>query len=213
MWTKICGIRDLDTAQRVALLLPDAIGLNFFAGSRRLVGPDVAAAIVRELPDRVEPVGVFVNHALDDVRAICRQTGLRTVQLHGDEPPELAAALTDLDVIRVYRVGAAGLAPVAADLERCRSLGVRLRACLVEAHIDGSYGGTGRTAPWTLLRDGWQLTDWPPLILAGGLTPDNVAQAVRSVRPWGVDVASGVESAPGVKDVDRVAGFLRAARG
>jgi phosphoribosylanthranilate isomerase len=87
-----------------------------------------------------------------------------------------------------------------------------LRACLVESRTDGAYGGTGRSAPWETLRDGWRAGQWPPLVLAGGLNPDNVATAIQTVRPWGVDVASGVELRPGVKDLDLVRRFIASSR-
>jgi phosphoribosylanthranilate isomerase len=211
MWIKICGICDVDTALRVAALGPDAIGLNFYDRSPRCVAPDVAAAIVRRLPAHVEPVGVFVNHTLSEVHALSAACGLHTVQLHGDEPPEFAAALCGFSVIRARRVGAQGLQDVGADIERCRRLGVALRACLIDARVEGAYGGTGHTPPWDRLHAEWR-EDWPPLVLAGGLTPDNVCAAVSLVHPWGLDVATGVESSPAVKDLVRVGQFIRAAR-
>ena len=213
MWIKICGIRDRETAGAVACCAPDAIGLNFFRGSPRCVAVDAAAQIVRGLPASIEPVGVFVNHSHSEVVDICRVCSLATIQLHGDESPEFLARLPQFRVIRAYRIGPEGLDGVAADLERCAALGVRPAACLIDARVPGTYGGTGRTAPWDVLAVGWRGGAWPPLLLAGGLTPDNVAEAIASTHPWGVDVASGVESAPGVKDLARVAWFVQAARG
>ncbi|MBL8851203.1 MAG: phosphoribosylanthranilate isomerase [Planctomycetaceae bacterium] len=212
MWIKICGISDPDAIGTLAALRPDALGFNFYHGSKRRIAPSAAALAVRQLPAGIEPVGVFVNHSLEQIRDICGTTGIRTVQLHGDETPEFAAALTSFDVIRVSRIGSEGLSLVAADVERCRQLGVRLKACLVEPRVAGHYGGSGAVAPWNEIADGWNRTDWPPLLLAGGLTPDNVAAAVACVRPWGVDVASGVESSPGVKDPALVARFIQSAR-
>lgn len=213
MWLKICGITDPATLPAITALRPDAVGFNFYSGSKRRISPDAAAVAVRALPAGIEAVGVFVNHALAEVRSICDQTGITIVQLHGDESPEFAAGLSGLQVIRVYRIGAEGLSHVADDLAACQSLGVQLRACLVEPQVSGHYGGSGATAPWDEIRADWNTDEWPPLLLAGGLTPDNVAEAIRTVRPWGVDVASGVESAPGVKDPQRVARFISAARG
>ncbi len=212
MWIKICGIRDPETAEAVARLAPDAIGLNFFGGSPRCVSVDAAARVVCGLPASIEPVGVFVNHSHAEITGICRACALATVQLHGDESPEFVARLPQFRVIRAYRIGREGLDGVAADLERCMALGVRLVACLIDARAPGTYGGTGQTAPWDLLADGWRTGRWPPLILAGGLTPDNVTTAIARTHPWGVDVASGVETAPGEKDLARVARFVRAAR-
>jgi len=212
MWIKICGIRDRATADAVAELGANAIGLNFFHGSPRCVTREAAAEIVRGLPASVEPVGVFVNHSRSGIVEICRDVGLSTIQLHGDESPEFAAELAQFRIIRAYRIGPEGLGSVAADIDRCASLGIRLAGCLIDARVTGTYGGTGQTAPWeTLVRD-WRCDQWPPLILAGGLTPDNVAEAIRTTRPWGVDVASGVESEPGSKDLARVAQFVWAAR-
>lgn len=213
VWVKICGIRDIETARSVAALGPDAVGLNFYADSPRAVPPAVARKIVAELPSSVTPVGVFVNHPPADVHSTCEHVGLTTVQIHGDETPEMIAELHGLEVIRAVRVAAATLGDVAALIERIAEAGVPLNACLVDAHVPGAYGGTGTLAPWKLLAEGWDRTHWPPLILAGGLNPDNVADAVRTVRPWGVDVASGVETAPGEKDLDRVARFIAAVRG
>ena len=212
MWLKICGITDPAALPAIAALRPDAIGFNFYSDSKRRISPEAAAVAVRALSSEIEPVGVFVNHSVEEIQAICEQTGIATVQLHGDESPEFAAALNGPQVIRVYRIGAEGLSSVADDLAQCRKLGVQLRACLVEPQVSGHYGGSGAVAPWDVIQADWR-TDWPPLLLAGGLTPENVAEAVRTVRPWGVDVASGVESAPGVKDPQRVARFISAARG
>ena len=212
MWTKICGIRDVATAVAVAQLRPQAIGLNFFDRSVRVVKPDVAAEIVRQLPPDVEPVGLFVNHTVEQIRGICLHCGLRTIQLHGDEPPELLADLVEFQILRAFRVGESGLADVELYLDRCRQLGRLPRACLADAKVSGAYGGTGQVAPWKLLREGWRF-DWPPLILAGGLNSTNVAEAIRTANPWGVDVAGGVESAPGQKDLSMVQEFLRQTAG
>lgn len=216
MWTKICGIRDVATAKAVATLKPSAIGLNFFAGSPRHVTVEQATEIVRDLPANVEAVGVFVNHSAAEIDAICTRCGLRTAQIHGDEKPELLAEVSlrrpALQLVRAFRMGAERLKPLAEYLESCRRLGVTLRACLVDAQVAGQYGGTGQTVPWNVLQAEYLRDTWPPLILAGGLTPENVAEAIRATNPWGVDVAGGVESSPGVKDLERVSRFLAAAR-
>ncbi|HEY3965005.1 MAG TPA: phosphoribosylanthranilate isomerase [Planctomycetaceae bacterium] len=213
MWIKICGIRDVETARAVAQAGADAVGLNFYSNSPRVVAPAVAAEIVSALPSGIEPVGVFVNHSLDEVRAITRECGLRTIQLHGDEPPEFVAALAlDFQVIRAFRVGDDGLNQIETDLAACRRLGASPWACLIDAKVPGSYGGTGQVAPWETIRREYKSADWPPLILAGGLRPENVAQAVAAVVPWGVDVAGGVESSVACKDIALVRQFVLSAK-
>lgn len=216
MWVKICGVRDVESARIVAAARPDAIGLNFYPPSPRYVEPAVAKSIVGRLPDEITPVGVFVNHPIDEAAVICRMTGIRLAQLHGDESPEMLASLLqtapELRLIRAFRVGNAGIAEMASYLQRCRQLDVCLFACLLDARVEGQYGGTGELAPWDVIRREYRCEDWPPLILAGGLTPDNVAAGIAAVRPWGVDTAGGVESTLGVKNADLVCRFVRYAR-
>lgn len=202
------------SAQIVAQAGADAIGLNFFEKSPRVVAPRVAAEIAAAVQGTVEPVGVFVNHSVAEVREICRQCDLRTVQLHGDEPPEQVAELSaDFRVIRAYRAGEEGLGALAQQLETLRDMGATPWACLVDARVAGSYGGTGRQAPWEIIRREYVSAEWPPLILAGGLRPENVAEGVRVVNPWGVDVAGGVEASVACKDATLVRKFVVNARG
>ena len=110
------------------------------------------------------------------------------------------------------RLGNDGLVRLAAFLDECNTLAVNVAACLIDARVEGSYGGSGKTVPWGRLQDEYRKQDWPPLILAGGLRPDNVAEAIHAVRPSGVDVASGVESSPGRKDLDLVQRFIEQSR-
>lgn len=214
-WVKLCGVRDAASATAIAELRPDALGLNFYPPSPRFVALETAAEIVRALPVEIAAVGVFVNATVADMLRTVDATGLAAVQLHGDEPPgmisELRSNRPELTILRAWRVGEDGLASLAAYLETCEQCGTRPDAVLVDAKVVGSYGGTGQTAPWHRLRD--YAPAWPPLILAGGLTPANVAAAIDAVRPWGVDTAGGVESSPGVKDTARAAAFLTAVRG
>jgi phosphoribosylanthranilate isomerase len=216
MWVKICGIRDVETAELVVSLGPDAIGLNFFAKSPRCVDRSVAAEISALLPAAIESVGLFVNHDLNDVLDTADQCGLTMIQLHGDEPPEFLAKLKgcsdDVQILRALRVDDSGLAEVADYLAECRKLDVCLAGCLIDARVNGEYGGTGHTAPWDLLADQYDADRWPRLIVAGGLHPGNLADAIRITRPFGVDVASGVESERGVKDLALVESFIQAAR-
>jgi phosphoribosylanthranilate isomerase len=216
MWVKICGIRDVDTAEHVVSYEPDAIGLNFFTKSPRCVERSVAAVISSSLPASIESVGLFVNHELNDVLDTAEQCGLTMIQLHGDESPEFLAELKncsdDVRILRAFRVDDRGFADVADYLAECRNLDVCLAGCLIDSHVDGEYGGTGYTAPWDLLADQYDADRWPRLILAGGLHPGNLADAIRATNPFGVDVASGVESERGVKDLALVRDFIQAAR-
>lgn len=216
MWTKICGIRDVDSAREVAAAAPDAVGLNFYPYSSRFVEVEAARRIVEMLPATVRPVGVFVNHTVADVLRTCAEAGIATVQLHGDETPEFVAALhaadPELAIVRAFRVSEDGLESVSRDLAAIRGLGTPLFACLIDSRVPGQYGGTGTVAPWEMIRREYDGANRPPLILAGGLTPDNVAEAVRTVQPWGVDVAGGVENSPGVKDPAAVVRFMTSAR-
>ncbi len=217
MWVKVCGIRDVETAQRVCELGADAIGLNFFAPSPRCVDRAVAREIAQQLGDSVESIGLFVNHELNEVLSTIDECGLATVQIHGDETPEFLADLTsqrpDLKLLRAFRVDASGCGRIAEYLADCARLNVNIAGCLVDSHVEGEYGGTGHTAPWGLLADQYDRDNWPPLIVAGGLTPANVADAIRVTQPFGVDTASGVESTRGVKDLDLVRDFIAAAKG
>lgn len=216
MWIKICGIRDAESAVLAARCGAHAIGLNFYARSPRSVDVERAQQIARSLPADVEAVGLFVNHSVDDVVATISACGLRSIQLHGDETPADIAAirgrLPDVRVLRAFRVGNEGLSAVGDSLAQCKALGARLDACLIDARADGAYGGTGRLAPWEIIAREYRQDEWPPLILAGGLTCENVAEAIAVVRPWGVDTASGVESEPGRKDPKLIEKFVAAAR-
>lgn len=216
MWIKICGLTDEATAISIADLEPDAIGLNFYTTSPRNVAVETAGQIVKTLPETVEAVGLFVNHSLAEVLDITDRCSIGTAQLHGDEPPSFLAELKSqrpgLKLLRAFRVGDEGCRELAAYLAECRTLGVCLAGCLIDARVAGSYGGTGHTAPWDLLADQYDAARWPRLIVAGGLSPTNVAKAIGSMAPYGVDVASGVESVKAVKDINLVKEFIAAAR-
>ncbi|MBE3070227.1 MAG: phosphoribosylanthranilate isomerase [Planctomycetes bacterium] len=207
---KICGITRPEGAREAAEAGADAIGL-VFAESPRRVTPAAAARIVRALPPWVTPVGVFVDESPETIRAIAAEAGLVVAQLHGDEPPDTPARLEGLKVIKAFGLG------TEADLEAARRWREQSErsgrvpdAYLVDARVAlGPRGGTGKTADWDLAAR-MILEGFRPLILAGGLTPDNVADAVRAVRPWGVDGSSGLESEPGLKAPGKVRAFLRA---
>jgi phosphoribosylanthranilate isomerase len=186
----------------------DAVGLNFYPKSPRFLDPQAAAAVVRALPPFTAPVGVFVGMPLRQVCAIAFQLGLRGVQTYDDQSPtEDPFPFAHVPAFRVK--DAAGLEHVRRFVEAAKQLGRPPAAVLIDSHVEGQIGGTGQVAPWHLLRG---FDPGVPLILAGGLTPENVAEAITLVRPWGVDVASGVESAPGRKDPEKVARFVRSAR-
>lgn len=217
LWVKICGVRDVPMAVAIAEAGADAIGLNFYSKSPRSVDRATARHIVNELPETVTPIGLFVNETADAIRPVVEDLGLSTIQIHGDEPPEQMAAIAEslpgVSLIRALRVSAAeGLADVHRYLDACRDLGVALRACLLDARVEGSYGGTGQVGPWERIRAEYRYETDPPLILAGGLTPENVAAGIQTVRPWGVDTAGGVESSVACKDMARVRQFLASAR-
>ena len=197
---KICGITRLEDALAAAAAGADAVGFNFWPGSKRFIAPQAARAIAARLPPFVTAVGVFVNQDPALVRTACLAAGCGAAQLHGDEPPGDAAAV-GLPVLKAFRLAAAD------DL---RALdGWPGTALLLDAPSEG-YGGSGRASDWALARRAVEAGR--TVILSGGLTPENVASAVRAVRPWAVDVASGVESSPGVKDRERLARFVRAAK-
>jgi phosphoribosylanthranilate isomerase len=209
---KICGITRPEDALAAVTAGADAIGLNFYPQSARFVSDSQARRIAAAVPAGVARVGVFVNAAADEILETFDRTPLDLIQLHGDEPPEFLCRLGDRPIVRVFRMGSDGLAAALEYLDRCRQLGAVPRMVLADAAAGRAYGGTGELADWSALR-GYPAADWhPPLILAGGLTPDNVAAAIRAVRPAGVDTASGVEVKPGVKDAGLMKRFVEAAR-
>jgi phosphoribosylanthranilate isomerase len=208
---KICGLTCVEDARTCVELGADWIGLNFHRPSPRYVEPAIAAAILAILPRRVTAVGVFVDRPAAEVAEMADRLGLETVQLHGNEPPEDLPALGRLRIIRAFRLGhAGGWGTISDYLARAEALGRAADGVLIDAYVPGVPGGTGTAIDLSLLEDRPAL---PRLILAGGLTPRNVAERVAHARPWMVDVASGVESAPGRKDPALVAAFIRAARG
>ncbi len=196
---KICGITRLGDALAAARLGADALGFNFWPRSKRYVAPEAAREMVRSLPPFVAAVGVFVDPDRDEVLRAVEASGIQVVQLHGDEPPALCASLP-LPVVKAIRIAAA------RDLAALETYHVS--AFLLDSASPG-YGGSGRTFDWALAAG---VASSIRAILAGGLSPENVADAVRTVRPYGVDVASGVESEPGVKDAARMELFIRAAK-
>ncbi|MBX6315039.1 MAG: phosphoribosylanthranilate isomerase [Isosphaeraceae bacterium] len=208
---KVCGLTTPDDARAVAVAGADWIGLNFHPPSPRFVDQATAAAILAVLPPTTEAVGLFVDRPPGEVAEVAERLGLRIVQLHGHEPPEDLLALRHLFLVRAFRLrDEASIAVMGDYLRRAEALGRMPDAVLVDAYVAGLPGGTGRTITDRVLD---HLPPLPRLILAGGLSPENVAERVARVRPWMVDAAGGVESTPGRKDPARVAAFIRAARG
>jgi phosphoribosylanthranilate isomerase len=211
---KICGVTRVEDALEAVEAGADAIGLNFYEKSPRCVSLEMAREISRRMSKPRKLVAVVVNKSPEEILEIVAHALLDSVQLHGDEPPSSVAAIPDsLWVIRACRFDDRGVAAIAADLEACEHAGRRPSSLLVDAATPGRYGGTGETVSWVGLADHERWLGETPLILAGGLTPDNVAEAIRIVRPAAVDVASGVESAPGKKDPAKVRDFVANALG
>jgi phosphoribosylanthranilate isomerase len=205
---KICGVTTPEDVAACAAAGADAVGVNFHPGSKRYVDPRNAQPLLRSIPSLMTAVGVFVERPFRQVAALAYQLGLRSVQVHG-EPREIADSFP-FSVIAAFRVrDRESLDEISGYLENCRPSGHLPAAILLDAYVEGEHGGTGRTAPWELLAN---FRPGVPVILAGGLTPDNVAEAIKVVRPAGVDVASGVEGSPGRKDAAKVATFIERAR-
>jgi phosphoribosylanthranilate isomerase len=200
MRIKICGITNLDDARLCVAAGADALGFIFVEGTPRYLAPDAAARIVASLPPLVTPVGVFWDHPAGHVKAVAEQCGLGALQFHGDEAPEELHEFR-LPVIKTLKVAGP------ADLDRMA--GYRVAAFLLDSPARWSEGEARPVIPWEVAA---QMAGRHPVLLSGGLGPDNVAEAVRRVRPYGVDVNSGVEARPGRKDEARVTRFVREAR-
>jgi phosphoribosylanthranilate isomerase len=203
---KICGITNRADARVAVEAGADLLGFIFYPPSPRFVTMEQAGKViehVRKAPSEIRTVGVFVDEEAKTVRRIAERCGLDAVQLHGGEPPEAVEALMGdgLDVFKAFRVRDRAFL---ADMERYRPT-----AYLLDAYVPNQRGGTGQTFDWELAVAAKPLG---PILLAGGLTPGNVAQAIRAVRPWGVDAASGVEDSPGQKEHDKVRRFIVAAK-
>jgi len=209
---KICGITSVKDAQWSALAGADAIGLNFYEESKRFISPDAAEAIVKAIPPRVVKVGLFVNTPVNEIEQIAQRLGLDLIQLHGDEPPEMIAELAERDVLRAFRCSDNGFTQISEYLDHCRTATRLPSALLLDAHKPGQYGGTGEVIDWSLLAESREMFAGLPLVLAGGLTPFNVAEAIAAVRPTAVDTATGVERAPGQKDPMLLRAFVSAAK-
>jgi phosphoribosylanthranilate isomerase len=207
MIVKICGIKTIEIARAAMEAGADMLGFNFYPPSSRYINPEKCAEIISVLmPDHVSlvTVGIFVNETPQRVKEIMETCSLDLAQLAGDESAKELAALEGkaFKAVRPRSLAEADRFLKAFGRNQAPAL-------LVDAHVKGAYGGTGETSDWALAK---HLAEQAPILLAGGLNSENVAAAVKAVNPWGVDVASGVESSPGVKEPSKISAFISAAR-
>lgn len=203
MKVKICGITKVEDARAAIEAGADLLGFNFYAGSARYISPDTARSIVAAIRSGGRCptlVGVFVNSPLDEVQSILREVDLDFAQLHGDESTAMIQRLHGRG-FKALRLQSAEEAEIQAKAYASASE----PALLIDAYRQGEYGGTGQVGDWSMAA---RIARRYPILLAGGLTPDNVAQAIAQVQPWGLDVASGVESAPGKKAAAKMREFV-----
>jgi len=218
MWVKICGNTNLEDAQLAVELGADALGF-VFAESKRHVTPPQVAAITAHLPPQVERVGVFSSRNAEEIAGIVREAGLNAIQMHGGLDVELAVRLRDLlgDGVGLIQglhwvVGSDGAAKLDAQLHAVASAGTTDRV-LLDSRVGQAGGGTGVAFDWKAARGVLENSaDTLRVIVAGGLRPENVADAIRELKPWGVDVVTGVETSPGRKDPKKLAAFLQIAK-
>lgn len=191
---KVCGITSLEDALASIECGAEFLGFNFYRKSPRYISPEAARTIIEQLPSGVITVGIFVNEAQpQDVLEILKVSGVQLAQLHGDEDADYCAAVGAERVIKALRVG--------EGFDVRQVLSYPAWAILLDAFDKNLYGGTGKTANWEVAREAAKLTR---LFLAGGLSPENIAEAIQAVEPFAVDVNSSVETAPGKKDADRL---------
>lgn len=222
MWVKICGITTLEDAQFAIRAGADAVGF-VFASSPRRITPETVRKITKELPSSVEKIGVFVDASVEEIMVACETAGLSGVQLHGEDSVEhtsrlrlhlkkISARLRVIEVVH-YDGDFTNFADQLRALNAQPGTHDDLREVLVDTRMVGKLGGTGIPFDWRAAQDSFlQQAVHLRLIAAGGLRPENVRQAIQTLRPWGVDVSSGVESVPGRKDHQRVTEFIRSAR-
>jgi phosphoribosylanthranilate isomerase len=200
---KICGITNVEDAIAAVDAGADALGFMFFEQSKRNVTFTQAAEIIRELPPFVARVGVFVNASRDFIDKAVDSTGIDTLQLHGEETPAFCTELAPCTIIKAFRIRDR------ASLDEC--LNYRSYGWLLDSFVAGAQGGTGVPFNWDVAAEATKLSRM--VIVAGGLKPETVADAVRKIRPYGVDVSSGVEASPGKKDHAKIRAFIEAAHG
>jgi phosphoribosylanthranilate isomerase len=203
---KICGLTTAQDAAAAVEFGADALGFNFFPASKRYVRMETAGDWIATLPDEIEKVGIVVNPTWDEAKAAAGTPGITVLQLHGAETPEFCRRLKE-EGIRFEKA-----LPV-SDPDSVRDLpDFFTRTLVLDSGALGAFGGSGQTFPWEIARDFVQANPCLRVVLAGGLTPENVAEAVALIRPFGVDVTSGVESSPGRKDYRRLRAFIAAVR-
>jgi phosphoribosylanthranilate isomerase len=212
-WTKICGITNLEDALNAADAGADALGFVFHEGSPRKTDPETVRKIIGKLPGRIEKVGVFVNQTEDSICALADEAGLSAVQLHGDSlDPQVADLIVKRRPHLKVIVGISMHHPKPEGYAMMWGHDV-VHAFLVDAANSSNYGGTGNTFNWEKSESNLGVVaGLGRVVVAGGLNPGNVAEAIRILKPWGVDVASGVETSPGKKDPDKVRAFVEAVR-
>ena len=196
---KICGVRSFEEARAAIDAGADALGFNFWPQSPRYIPPESARELIQAMTPFVACVGVFVNESADRIRELASHLGLSAVQLHGDELPEFCAGLDSLKIIKAFKVGSG------FDLKDINAY--RVNAILLDTGVKGSYGGTGKRFDWQVAIEAKR---YGPMILAGGLNEENVAEAIERVQPMAIDVCSGVEAEPGRKDLDKLRSFMAA---
>lgn len=202
---KICGITNLEDVMLSAKFGADMLGFNFYSKSPRYVEPDKVRQIVDQLPANIVKVGVFVNESIETMCKIATIARLDALQLHGEEAPEFVIELkakTGLKIVKVFRVS--------PEFAPSDVLVYKADAILLDAYAQHEHGGTGETFNWEIASN--LQSAMYPIYLAGGLTPDNVEEAIKAVRPYAVDVASGVESVAGKKDTKKLEAFIKNAK-
>jgi phosphoribosylanthranilate isomerase len=200
MRVKICGITRAEDAKLAVRLGAWGLGFIFCEQSPRNISPEEAAKIIKVLPDSIRTVGVFVNAEAETIRDIQEKTGINTIQLHGDETPEFVSELETASVIKATALNSQ------SDLDALK-LHDRVMAFFIDSSTPEKRGGTGVHSNWKLAREAKQFGN---VILSGGLTPDSVGAAIREVGPWAVDVSSGIESRPRIKDPNKMRDFFDA---
>ncbi len=203
---KICGITNLADARYAAGALADYLGFIFYEKSPRFIDPAEAGAIINWI-EGPEKVGVFVNQPLDDVNRIAKESGLEMVQLHGNETLEYCQ-LIEKPIIKVIHI------PLDYDLEELKAKVLLYsevaKFLLFDSKIDNQWGGTGKTFDWNILKE---ITGDVPFFLSGGLNPNNLKEAIETVHPYAVDISSGVEEEPGIKDFEKIEAVMEIVRG